>query len=334
MNFKLCPKGADSSRELFKFLNYKITEENIGERLDRFLSSGKGRMSRNQVQKLIKNGAVTVNNKTVSSSYSLKEEDVVVFDNSKPEVEIMPKDEEFAKIKIVAESDDYIVINKPANLSVHGAESIKEQTLVDFLIQKYPEIKKVGEDSFRPGIVHRLDKDVSGLMVIAKSNKMFNSLKEQFKTKKIHKKYIALVFGVINKEKDTIDFSIKRSTKGYKMASVPKVNAHLYKNAREAITHLKVLKSFINFTLLELKIETGRTHQIRTHLYAYGHPVVGDKLYHTKRTKEKNIKFKNNLKNRIFLFSSELAFKDLNKEKQVFHIDMPEELEDFLEIIK
>ncbi|HZJ41166.1 MAG TPA: RNA pseudouridine synthase, partial [Candidatus Saccharimonadales bacterium] len=221
---------------------------------------------------------------------------------------------------IVFEDNDYLVINKPAGLAVHGGGNIKEETLADLLIARYPEIIKVGDDEARPGIVHRLDKEVSGLMVIAKNNNSFDNLKEQFKKRDINKQYLALAYGKVINDEGEINFPIKRSSEGYKMAAMP-LNAvdlltrHNPKSrdtgniagvfkAKEAITLFKVKARFINYTFLEVKIKTGRTHQIRVHFFAYGHPLVGDNLYCTKKTKTKNEKI--NL-GRIFLMASQLS---------------------------
>ena len=245
--------------------------------------------------------------------------------------------------EIIFEDKNYLVINKPAGLAVHAGGNLKEKTLADFLIERYPKIKEVGDDPIRPGIVHRLDKDVSGLMVIALTNKSFENLKEQFKTREINKNYLALVYGKVSKENDIINFPIKRSRDGYKMAALPLnteelLTRHTPKNrdqgniagvfsSKEAITEFKIIKRLINYTYLDVKIKTGRTHQIRVHFFAYGHPLVGDTLYNTKKTKFKNQKL--NL-GRVFLVAYKLSFMDLNGEKKEFKIGLPKELETFL----
>ena len=241
--------------------------------------------------------------------------------------------------EIIFEDKNYLVINKPAGLIVHGGPGIKEDVLTDLIIKKYPKIKEVGDDILRPGIVHRLDKEVSGLMVIAKTKDSFDNLKKQFKNRDIHKEYLALVHGQINKDEEEINFPIKRARDGYKMAAVPfnsqKIlsrenlknrdagNIKALTKSKMAITSFKVIKRFINFTYLSIKIKTGRTHQIRVHLHAYGHPLVGDNLYFTSKTKIKNKKI--NL-NRIFLVANNLSFKDLTGEIKEFKINLPDEL--------
>ncbi len=249
--------------------------------------------------------------------------------------------------EIIFENNDYLVINKPAGLVVHGGGNVKEETLADLLVARYPKIKTVGDDPIRPGIVHRLDKEVSGLMVIAKNQESFLNLKDQFKDRDINKEYIALVHGKTVNDFGSINFSIKRSSEGYKMAALPLNTADLlsrrqpkerdkgnldgFFKAREAITEYTVIKHFVNYTLLQVKIKTGRTHQIRVHFFALGHPLVGDNLYFNKKSKAQNKKI--NL-GRIFLVANKLSFKDKDGTKQAFSLEMPTELDDFLKTIK
>jgi 23S rRNA pseudouridine1911/1915/1917 synthase len=241
--------------------------------------------------------------------------------------------------EIIAETPDYLVINKPAGLAVHGGGNLKEPTLADWLIARYPKIKSVGDDPARPGLVHRLDKEVSGLMVIAKNNKSFLSLKSQFKDREVNKEYIALVHGRLAADSGQIDFPITRSKSGYKMAAIPTKTVDLLSRrhptgrdqgnitgwfrSRQALSEFTVLRRFVNYTLVRVKIKTGRTHQIRVHFFALGYPLVGDPLYYTKKTKTKNQKV--NL-GRIFLIADHLDFLDLSKKSQSFTIDLPAEL--------
>lgn len=245
--------------------------------------------------------------------------------------------------KIIVETNDYLVINKPAGLAVHGGGNLKEPTLADWLIVYYPKIKKVGDDLARPGLVHRLDKDVSGLMVIAKNQKTFLYLKDQFKNREVNKEYLALVHGKIAPDEGIINFPITRSQSGYKMAALPTKTEELLSRrhprgrdqgnidswfkARQALTEFTVLKRFVNYTLLRINIKTGRTHQIRVHFFALGYPLVGDDLYTTKKTKAKNKKL--NL-GRVFLVADNLTFRDLEGKIQNFKIDLPAELTDAL----
>jgi len=312
-----------------------ITDEDNGKRLDVFLTTQYPEQSRSQLQKLIKQGAVTINYKTVTPHHFLKtgDEIAVDFDKKAEEKKGKEKKTDQAKtipklpaIKVIEETDDYLVINKPSGLIIHGAEHINEPTLVDFLLKKYPQIKKVGDDEARPGIVHRLDKDVSGLLVVAKTQEFFEHLKAQFRERTTDKRYTALVYGKIIKDEGQINFLIERSSSGHKMAAKP-----ANQTGKTAISEFKVLERFINYTLLKVKIITGRTHQVRVHLAAYGTPIVGDNLYGTKLTKDKNKKLNTD---RVFLVADELSFTDLQGEIKSFKIDLPGEFKDLLSRVK
>ncbi|MGI6347715.1 MAG: RluA family pseudouridine synthase [Patescibacteria group bacterium] len=247
------------------------------------------------------------------------------------------------KIQIIDETKNYLIINKPAGLIVHGGTVIKEKTLVDFLLDKYPDLAKIGEDPMRPAIVHRLDKEASGLMIIPKNNEAFEYYKNLFKKRKIDKGYIALVFGQVPRDEDVIDFSIVRSSQGHKMACLPKSmkeealsnrdegNLKAREKSRLALTKYSVLKRLINYTLLNIQITTGRTHQIRVHFSAYGHPLVGDNLYANKKTKIKNKKI--NL-GRIFLMANHLGFIDQDGQKKEYSLEISSDLKEALKRLK
>lgn len=184
-------------------------------------------------------------------------------------------------IKIIYQDNDVMVIDKPAGLLVHPNLTQRSGTLVDILLKYYPEIKNVGEDHLRPGIVHRLDKDTSGVLVVAKNNQAFQWLKKQFQERKVIKKYLALVVGRPPQDKGTIRTYLARSPRktNQKALSLPLSRGKI----REAITKYKVIKKYKNYTLLELQPKTGRLHQIRTQLKWLGCPVAGDKKYKIKR---------------------------------------------------
>lgn len=248
-------------------------------------------------------------------------------------------------IEIIFEDNDVLVINKPAGLIVHEAESTTDKTLADYLLAAYPQLQTVGENPKRPGIVHRLDKEASGLMVIAKNNQSFESLKQQFKKRTIKKEYLALAHGSISKDEGEITFPIVRAKSGHKMAALPhcfqeeknkpsnrdRGNLAAREKSRAALTKFILEKKWPHFSLLKVKIKTGRTHQIRVHLAAYGHPLLGDDLYGTPKTKVKNKRF---ALGRIFLFAQTLSFKGLNGEKKEFHLDLPPVLKKFLDGLK
>ncbi len=307
-----------------------VQEKEQNCRLDKFLSGKLLNLSRSQIQKIIKKGGVTVNKKKELSSYKVKTGDaVIVMDLKVNDVKFKKQPKPEAKLEIVFENKDYLIINKPAGLLVHSTDHIQERSVVDIILDKYPEIGKVGEDPARPGIVHRLDRDVSGLMIIARNQNFFDWIKEQFKKRKVEKIYTALVYGEISKDEDLIEFPIKRSSRGGRMAALPIGSRD--PDARKAVTEFWVQKRFYHYTLLEVRIKTGRTHQIRVHLFAYGYPIVGDNIYNTKKTREQNKKI--NL-GRVFLVARELSFYDLNNQKQKFKIDLPDNLRIFLKNIK
>ncbi|MFH0840425.1 MAG: RluA family pseudouridine synthase [bacterium] len=303
-------------------MKYLIQEETG--RLDRFLTE-KLSESRSQLQKLIINKRILLNGEIASPSSKIKAGDIIEVDlETKAEKKI--NQQVIQKAEVIKKETDYLIVNKPAGLVVHNTASMSEYTLVDWLLEEYPELQGIGEDEFRPGIVHRLDKEVSGLMVIARNQKSFNNLKQQFKDRTIIKKYQGLVYGEIKEESGRIDFPIARATAGHKMAARPS-NAE----GRESITEFTVLKHFVNYTFVEVIIKTGRTHQIRAHFSATNHPLVGDNLYGTKMTRIKNKKLE---LGRIFLVAVELGFTNLKGKAVKYKIDLPKSLEELLKTVK
>ncbi len=319
-------------------MQLKITIEQSGKRIDKFLADNLSDFSRSQIQKLIEQENITVNNKIINSHYKLKEKDIISVKKEKqkkPSIQLVGDSKlrvTSYKLQVEADDKEYVVINKPAGLTMHGAPHIKEITLSDLILKKYPKIKKVGEDPSRPGIVHRIDKEVSGLVVVAKTQDSFDSLKKQFQERTVKKQYTALVYGRIKKDEDIINFPISRASTGHKMAALPAtVKGNTNIAGRRAITEFIRTKEFINYTLVEVSIKTGRTHQIRVHMAAYGHPIVGDNLYNTKKTREQNKKLG---LDRVFLFANKLSFNDLAGEMKEFKVSMPEELKVFLKKVK
>lgn len=292
------------------------------QRLDKFLTENLLELpSRSLIQKAIKGGQIKVNGKTVTPHWPLKHNDQIEISlinqvQSKPKV--MPEP------TILKQTEDYLVIDKPAGLVIHPAEGISDPTLTDWLLKKFPQIKKIGEDPLRPGIVHRLDKEVSGLVVVALSQAMFVSLKKQFQEHQIKKNYRTLVYGKIIGDEGRIDFPVERSEVTGKIVAKPRGLSQ----GREAITNFLVLKRFSRYTFLEVEILTGRTHQIRVHFQAYGYPIVGDKLYFNKKIKD-NLKLK-----RLFLHACRLGFFDLANQWQEFTSALPDELNNLLNNLK
>ena len=227
------------------------------------------------------------------------------------------------KLNIIYDDDDILVINKPAGLTVH--KGIKtETTLADLLVEYYPKIINVGDDKMRPGIVHRLDKDTSGLIAVAKNNAAFDFLKEQFKNRRVEKKYTVLVLGRVENQRGKIDSKIGRF--GDKQITINQSDNAKFKidKYREAVTEYKVLKYFNDYTLCEVKPKTGRMHQIRVHFKSIGHPVAGDKKYYFKKQKNALI-FP-----RQFLHASYLSFSLPNGSRMAFEADLPEDLQKIL----
>ncbi|OHA00504.1 MAG: hypothetical protein A3C07_01490 [Candidatus Sungbacteria bacterium RIFCSPHIGHO2_02_FULL_47_11] len=182
-------------------------------------------------------------------------------------------------MEVIYSDKNLIVINKPPGISVHGGNGVRGETLVDLLLKQFPEIKNVGDEpAIRPGIVHRLDKDTSGVMVAARNQKSFEILKELFKTRKVEKIYCAIVCGLMRQKKGTIDFPIGRILKNPTKRGVA-VARHGIKGAREARTDFRVIKTSKEYSFVELNPKTGRMHQLRVHLKAIGHPVACDRIY-------------------------------------------------------
>jgi 23S rRNA pseudouridine1911/1915/1917 synthase len=302
----------------------KLIVKNETGRLDVFLAD-KLELSRSSLQKLITAGQILLNEKPTNASAKVQTDDVVEVDL---EVRITKEANDLIipKIVVVKKTKDYLIINKPAGLIVHNTQHMAAYTLVDWLLQNYPKIEGVGEDALRPGIVHRLDKDVSGLMVIARTQDFFDNLKIQFGQRTVHKKYQGLAYGSMDQNSGRIDFPIARATDGHKMAARP-ANAE----GRVALTEFLVLEHYINYTLLELTIKTGRTHQIRAHCAAINHPLVGDNLYGTKMTRIKNKRLD---LGRVWLCATELSFNDAKGKLVEFTIGLPAELQTVLKAVK
>ena len=279
-------------------MNIICDKENI--RIDKYLSELEELdLTRAKIQKLIKTGNIKVNDKEVKESYKININDNIDINIIKEESKVSGED---IKLDIVYEDDDILVINKPSGMVVHPAPGNKEHTLVNALINYSKLSSRNGE--FRPGIVHRIDKDTSGLLLVAKNDKAHLFLEEELKKHNVVRTYIALVNGVINHDTGKIDAPIGRSTSDRKKMEVTS------KNSKEAVTNFKVIERFKNTSLLELKLETGRTHQIRVHLKYIGHPVCNDPVY----SNNKNIDNYGQL-----LHAKEISFIHPNtKEKMTF----------------
>jgi 23S rRNA pseudouridine1911/1915/1917 synthase len=229
---------------------------------------------------------------------------------------------EAPQLDIIFENKDVLVVNKPAGLLVHPTLASKEPTLMDAVLKYDKKIKGVGGDLNRSGIVHRLDREASGVMIVARNNKAHANLKEQFKLRQTEKHYAVLVLGKVAEQHGTINFPIARSSSRSRMAARP-----LSQEGKEAITHYEVVARFTTSTLLDVRIETGRTHQIRAHFFALGHPVAGDKLYLRRDIKPLKTE-------RLLLHAKALTVTLPDGERQTFTAPLPSEIENVLANLK
>ena len=248
----------------------EVKKEEEGKRLDSYIAGKKDEITRTTAQRLIEEENILVNNKKQKVSYKVLEGDLIqIRPEEVKEIEIKPQE---IPIEIIYEDNDIIVVNKPKGMVVHPANGNPDGTLVNAIMAICKDSLSGIGGELRPGIVHRLDKDTSGLLIIAKNDKAHVNMSEQIKNHQVKKTYIALVRGAVKENEATINMPIGRSTSDRKKMAVNK-------NGKEAITHIKVLKRYDKYTLLEVNIETGRTHQIRVHLSHIGYPIIGDYTY-------------------------------------------------------
>lgn len=251
--------------------NFFINSENQGERIDKFLSSKLSDISRSYIHKLIEDGNITINQNSVNKKYKLSENDTINVKIPKPqELKVVAEN---IPLDIVYEDNDLLIVNKPKDMVVHPAPGNYSGTLVNALLYHCKNSLSGINGIIRPGIVHRIDKDTSGLLIVAKNDTSHKELAEQIKNHSFTREYEAVVYGNLKEDTGTINANIARhKTDRKKMAVVPFLG-------RNAVTHYTVLKRYGNFTHIKLKLETGRTHQIRVHMSYIGHPVVGDEVY-------------------------------------------------------
>ena len=291
----------------------KQVETNAEKRIDSYLASELS-ISRSKVQKLIKEGLVTVNGDIVSNNYVVKLGDkILVDDDLDYEIRVEAED---IDIDVVYEDEWLLVINKESGMVVHPAPGHYSHTLVNALLYRFQLSSK---DSIRPGIVHRLDKDTSGLMLVAKNDEVHDVLSKMIASKEVERHYLAIVDGVILHDTGTIDAPIGRDPNNRQKMAVTDVNG------KEAITHFRVLETFTNHTLVECILETGRTHQIRVHMAYIGHPVVNDPMYGRGKATEFG----------QMLHSKSIKFKHpVTGEELFFEVDPPREFLDVLEKLR
>jgi 23S rRNA pseudouridine1911/1915/1917 synthase len=298
------------------------TEETAGVRLDVFLGEHVEGMTRSQAKKYIVAKEVLVNGKTASVHRPIRSGDVIEIQQNATgpskriaatggQVQANPRRPLLrprrasegavrAPLRILAETDAWLVVYKPAGMLMHPTSKGETDTFIDAVIAHAPSVARVGEDPSEPGIVSRLDRDVSGIVVIAKTQAAYDDLKEQFKKRDVEKKYLALVYGDVPQDEGDLKFRIARSSSKARMAALPKESSE----GRAAWTHYTVVKRMNGVTLLALNILTGRSHQIRAHLFAFNHPIIGDPLYTPRATKRRVNA------TRVMLESVALAFAD------------------------
>jgi len=290
---------------------YRFIVDRAGERLDRYVSEKCPELSRTHAQKLIDSGYITVNDHVTKAGAKLNIGDrLAIIIPPPPPSSLSP---EAIPLNLLYEDDDVLVVDKPAGLTVHPAPGHPSNTLVNAILFHFPHLADIG-DSLRPGIVHRLDKDTSGVMLVAKNSAAQAKLAEQFQARSVVKAYLVLVKGHITPEDGIIEAPIGRDPYNRKRMAI-------VSRGREARTHYHVVKYIGDYTLLEVRPETGRTHQIRVHLSAIGYPVVGDPVYGVKSP----------YLSRQFMHASRLGFKlPSTGEHTEFTSELPSDLEQAL----
>ncbi len=303
--------------EKFEIYDWIVTKEDDGKRIDKFLSAQFDGWSRSLIQTWIKEGNVNVNNKVVKANHTIAENDEIIL-KVPPQKELGIESEDIA-LDIVYEDSDVIVINKPRGMTVHPAPGNYSGTIVNALLFYCKDLSGIN-GVLRPGIVHRIDKDTSGLIMIAKNDIAHKSLAEQLREHSVNRTYIALVQGVIPHDKGMIDAPIGRDSNDRQKMIVTA------NHSKQAITHFVVKERFKENTLVECKLETGRTHQIRVHLKYIGYPIVGDKKYNSK--KESNISGQ-------ALHAKTLGFKHPQSGQYIeFDSELPEDMTNLIEQIR
>ena len=295
-----------------------VSVEDEGKRIDAYLASRNEELSRVSIQRLIDEEKILVNNKKIKASYKVQNGDLITLEEEQPK-EVSLKAQEIP-IEIIYEDKDIIVVNKPKGMVVHPANGNPDGTLVNAIMAICKDSLSGIGGELRPGIVHRLDKDTSGVLIVAKNDKAHINMSEQIKEHQVEKTYIALVRGIVKENEASINMPIGRSEKDRKKMAVKK-------NGKSAITHFKVIERFPkhNCTLLEIKIETGRTHQIRVHLSHIGYPVIGDEVYSSGKNEwnikgqclhAKSLKFRHPITNKEMFLEAKIPeyFKNILRE--------------------
>ncbi|MBC7908865.1 MAG: RluA family pseudouridine synthase [Pyrinomonadaceae bacterium] len=308
-------------------LVFRVEETDAGARLDAYLAAQIEDWSRARIQRLIEDGDVLINGRTVKSSYKLRAVDVIDVELAQPPAaRFEPED---IPIEVVYEDEELVVVNKPAGLVVHPGAGIASGTLANALVYHFQHLSQHA-GAFRPGIVHRLDKDTSGLIVVAKTEAAHENLADQFRAREVFKSYVALVHGRVADDKGIIEQPIARDPRNRTRMAV-------VRGGRPALSIYRVRGRRERFTLLDVEIKTGRTHQIRVHLSWLKRPVVGDEVYGTGRDKavtDPRIRARLTRLNRLFLHAEQLGFHHPRTGAELrFKAPLPAELEELLNIL-
>lgn len=307
----------------FLSMNYTISKEQAGMRLDKILLELFPEKSRSALQKSIEKGSVRVNSATVRKHFFVHAGDVIEWEKTATEKAVQKK--EILSVlmpAVISETDDYVVLHKPSGMIVHPTARHESGTVVDFLLKKYPKMRNVGDDPLRPGIIHRIDKDASGIMVAAKTQQAFDMLKRQFFLRTVKKQYLILVYGKVTPQEGVITAPLERSTsKRTRFAAGTK-------EGRAAETRYWV-EEYVRgmYSLVRVEPKTGRTHQIRVHFLSKGYPVVGDVLYRSRNIKKP-------LSVRLMLHAEFLGFMDVSGVWQEYHCPAGEDFWDAVKMVK
>ena len=295
-------------------MEIRVTENGV--RIDKYLMNNT-QMSRNKIQKLIDNGNVLVNNKKVKSSYIVKIDDIIIIKIVDDNISVVPEN---IPLDIIYEDEYLLVVNKPSGMVVHPAPGNYSGTLVNALMYHCNNLSSIN-GTIRPGIVHRIDADTSGFLLVAKNDIVHNDLAKQISEKSVVRKYVSLVHGIIMEDTATIDAPIGRDTKDRKKMCVTG------ENSKEAITHIRVLERYKTATLIECVLETGRTHQIRVHMSYINHPVVNDPVYGYNKIDDKDFG--------QMLHAKELGFvHPITHEFMDFKVEPPKKFNEILKLYK
>lgn len=300
-----------------RIIEIKVTKDLTDARLDTLITTQLESMSRTYITGLIRDGFVLVNNEKKRAKYKPQIDDVINI--SIPDVSFTKLIAEDLNLDILFEDQDVAVVNKPSGMVVHPSAGHGRGTLVNGIMYAIKDLSGIN-GKIRPGIVHRIDKDTSGVLMIAKNDQAHESLSKQLKAKTIKREYIALVHGVINHNLGKIEAPIGRG-------AVDRMRYEVVYNGKDAITHFEVLKRFANKTLVKCQLETGRTHQIRVHMLYIGHPLVGDPIYGLRKTKRSDFG--------QFLHAKLIGFyHPKTNELMIFESDLPKEFTDYLKEIE